>query len=65
MHLPVLVISQGILLQTLIHDFIGDYHLIGAVGLHYQFKYVEQLACVASRESQECRGLTQFYVEFL
>ena len=62
MHLTVLIIRQWILLQTLIHDFIGDYHLIRTVCLNHKFQYIEQLTGIAARETEDCRCLTQFYI---
>ena len=65
MHLAVLVISQRILLQTLVYDFIGDYHLIGTVGLNHKFQNIEQFAGITARETKYGCGLSQFDITFL
>ena len=65
MHLTVLVISQGVLLQTLINNFIGYNHLIGTVGLYDQLQDVEQLACIAARKTEYGGGLLKLDVALL
>ena len=64
-HLTVLIVCKRVLLQTLIHDFIGYYNLIGTFGLNHQLKDVEQFAGIASRETQDGCSLLEFYVTLL
>ena len=59
MHLAILIVGQGILLQTLGHHLIGDDNLFGTtLSLYDKFQGVEQFARIASRETQQCIGLT-------
>ena len=64
-HLTVLIVCKRVLLQTLIDDFIGDYNLIGTVGLNHKLQYVEEFAGIASRETQYGCSLLEFYVTLL
>ena len=69
-HLAILVVGQGVLLQTLGDHLVGYDNFFAAVGLDDEFKRIEQLACIASRETQQGIGLfdhdvTLFQVEVL
>ena len=65
MHLTVLIVCKGVLLEALVHDFISDYHLVRAVRLHDKLQDIQQLAGIAAGETQYGGGLTQFYVTLL
>ena len=65
MHLPVLVICQRILLQTLGHLLIRNHHGSGIrIRLHHQFQYVQQLAGIASRKAEHGIRFLQLYLLF-
>ena len=65
MHLPVLVIRQRILLQTLGHLLIRNHHGSGIrIRLHHQLQYVQQLAGIASRKAEHGIRLLQLYLLF-
>ena len=59
MHLAILVVGHGVLLQPLLHYLVSYHHLVGSVGLYHKLKYVEQLACVAPAVAQHGGGLLQ------
>ena len=66
MHLTVLVKGEGILLQAVGDDVIGDDKGFAVVErLHDQVKDVEQLAGVATREPQQGFGLLDTHLTVL
>ena len=66
MQLPILIISQRILLKTLHYLFIGNNHLARrAVSFHHQFQNVQQLPGISSRIAEHGIRLLQFDILFL
>ena len=52
MHLAVLIVGKWVLLQTALHNLVGNNHLFVAVGLDNKLQYIEKLARVASAIAQ-------------
>ena len=64
MHLPVLIIGQGILLQTVLHHLVSNNHLSLRCSFHYEFQDVQQLPGVTTTIAQHGTCLLQFYLPF-
>ena len=65
-HLAVLVEGEGILLQSAGDNLVVDHkRLVGIERLHDEVENVEQLACVAARETQQCLGLLNAHLAVL
>ena len=62
MHLAVLIVGKWVLLQTALHNLVGNNHLIVAVGLDNKLQYIEKLARVASAIAQQGTRLLELYV---
>ena len=58
-HLAILVVSQRILLQTLLHKLVADDHLAVHLRLHHQLQNVQQLTCIAAAVAQQRPRLLQ------
>ena len=70
MHLAIFIVCQGVLLQTKVHQFIGDHdgipgisRISGALSLHHQLQNIQQLSRIATAETQD--GARFLQLDFL
>ena len=62
MHLAVLVVSQRILLQTLLHHPVGYHNIVARLSPDDEVKDIQQLPSITPAITQDSPRLTQFDV---
>jgi hypothetical protein len=64
-HLSVLIISQRILLQTLLHLFVCDYDFAVWLGIDHKFQNIQQLSGIAAAISHHGGSFLHIYFALL